>query len=96
MTEHNESGGPHNRSDVEQTHCERRLEELYAYLDAEVSAEEAAMIRRHVADCDPCATEEKLEQVVRQLLRRSCVSQAPSTLRTRIVQEISITRVQRY
>jgi len=96
MTEHNESGGPHSQSDVEQAHCERRLEELYAYLDAEVSAEEAAMIRRHVADCDPCAIEEKLEQVVRQLLRRSCVSEAPVTLRTRIVQEISVTRVRRY
>ncbi len=71
-------------------HCEQRLEELYAYLDEEVTPAEARIIRDHVANCDPCAVEEKLEQIVRALVRRSCESRAPETLRIRIVESISI------
>lgn len=72
------------------SHCERRLEELYTYLDEEVTAEEAKSIREHLNACDPCSAEQKLEVLVRQLVRRSCESRAPETLRTRIVQRISV------
>lgn len=75
--------------------CERRLEELYSYLDEELSAEEATAVRQHVADCDPCAAEQKLEEIVRELLRRSCESRAPEELRIRIVERISITSTSR-
>lgn len=81
-------------SDLEKhARCERRLEELYRYLDEELSSEEAAAVRRHVTDCDPCSAEEKLEQIVRALLRRSCESRAPEELRVRIVERISITQI---
>lgn len=71
--------------------CERRLEELYTYLDEEVSASEAQVIRDHLSDCDPCSAEQKLEVIVRALVRRSCESRAPEELRMRIVQRISVT-----
>jgi len=77
-------------------HCERRLEELYTYLDEEVSSGEANAIRQHLTDCDPCAAEEKLEEIVRSLVRRSCESRAPETLRLRIVERISVIETRRY
>ncbi|HLS03589.1 MAG TPA: mycothiol system anti-sigma-R factor [Actinomycetales bacterium] len=76
----------------ERAHCERRLEELYSYLDEEVTESEAQTIRAHLADCDPCSAERKLEEIVRALVRRSCESQAPAELRMRIVQRISVTK----
>lgn len=74
----------------DRTHCERRLEELYAYLDEEVTPSEATAIRAHLTNCDPCAAEQQLEKIVRKLVRRSCESRAPETLRMRIVERITV------
>lgn len=85
--------GTENSGTENYAHCERRLEELYTYLDEEVSADEAQVIREHLSDCDPCSAEQKLEVIVRELVRRSCESRAPEELRMRIVQRISVTEV---
>ena len=60
------------------------------YLDGEMTDEDAKDIARHLAECSPCLEEHHLEQVLKQLVRRSCSKEtAPSQLRTTIMQRIT-------
>lgn len=72
--------------------CEDLLEQLYEFLDAEISDAECARLRDHVRECPTCREATDAETHLRVLLRRSCVEVAPSGLRLRVVAQISMLR----
>lgn len=74
--------------------CQEAVEVLYAYLDAELERSEAEAVRQHLAGCPPCLEEVHLEEIVRALVRRSCTSRAPETLRQRIVHQLTVVRTE--
>jgi anti-sigma factor (TIGR02949 family) len=74
-------GKPH------ETPCSEVLKHLDDFLDGELAGPELAKFRRHVDECAPCLREYDLEEAVRRLVRRSCMEQAPATLR------VSVTRL---
>ena len=66
--------------------CDEAVAELWAYLDSELHADEAARVRAHLQQCGGCLEEHDVELVVKKLVRR-CYSQdeaAPDELRAKI------------
>jgi anti-sigma factor (TIGR02949 family) len=72
-----------------QTECEHALQHLYEFLDSEMTPDDEHRMRAHVAHCSPCLAELSVEELVKQLVRRSCSERAPETLRVRIHQQLT-------
>lgn len=70
--------------------CSDVLDNVYDYLHAELDETRLAAIRRHLDECRPCLQEYGLEQIVRDLLHRSChCTPAPEQLRSAIITRIT-------
>jgi anti-sigma factor (TIGR02949 family) len=69
--------------------CDSIVEHLYEYLDSEMTPEDTARMREHVAECSPCLAELGIDEMVKRLLRRSCAERAPEHLRIAIHMQIS-------
>jgi mycothiol system anti-sigma-R factor len=75
--------------------CEQALGRLFAYVDSELPADDAAQVRAHVEDCRPCLDEMAVETMLKELVKRCCQEQAPADLRLKIharLTEIRVTR----
>jgi mycothiol system anti-sigma-R factor len=81
-------GKPH------ETDCRDVLDQVYEYLDAEMTGHDLAKIRQHLEECAPCLRQFDLENALKALVRRSCRDAAPAELRTRIMTRITEIRVQ--
>lgn len=75
-----------------ESECEHALTHLYEYLDSEMTPEDELRMRAHVAHCSPCLAELSAEELVKRLVRRSCVEQAPAQLRLRIHAQLTVMR----
>jgi anti-sigma factor (TIGR02949 family) len=76
-----------------ESECEHALMHLYEYLDSEMTPEDEQRMRAHVAHCSPCLAELSVEDLVKQLVRRSCKERAPETLRLRIHEQLTVMSV---
>ena len=74
-----------------ESECEHALVHLYEFLDSEMTADDEQRMRAHLAHCSPCLAELSAEEIVKKLVRRSCVEQAPETLRVRIHTQLTMT-----
>ncbi len=63
---------------------------LNEFLDSEMTPEDEQRMRAHVAHCSPCLAELSIEELVKQLVRRSCSERAPDTLRVRIHAQLTV------
>ncbi len=81
-------GDPHDEE------CREVLDEVYSYLDREVTRMDVERIKHHLAECAPCLQQFDLEEALKSLVRRSCTEPAPETLRIRIMSQITTIRVQ--
>ena len=68
--------------------CQDALRDLYGYLDGEITDERRARIREHVEDCGPCLNAFDFEVDLRQLVAKTCQTEAPSSLRDRVARAI--------
>ncbi|GAB6936628.1 mycothiol system anti-sigma-R factor [Isoptericola variabilis] len=80
---------PHDRAEGE-NECEHALVHLNEFLDSEMTPEDEQRMRAHVAHCSPCLAELSIEELVKQLVRRSCSERAPDTLRVRIHAQLTV------
>ncbi len=64
--------------------CERALREIEIYVDGELAADEAEMLRAHLGDCPPCGTRAEFRRRLKALLAAKCASEMPATLRVRL------------
>ena len=72
--------------------CAAALQRLWSYVDAELTADDEAELRDHLAGCPPCLAEYSIDVVLKNLVRRSCQEEAPVELRVRITETIARTR----
>jgi anti-sigma factor (TIGR02949 family) len=72
-----------------ESECEHALKHLYEYLDSEMTPDDEQRMRAHVAHCSPCLAELSVEDLVKQLVRRSCSERAPDRLRVRIREQLT-------
>lgn len=78
--------------DCEET--DERMERIYEYLDGALSRRDIEEVQAHLDDCPDCASVHDLECIIRATVRRSCVEQAPETLKVNILEKISELRVE--
>ena len=76
-----------------ESECEHVLTHLYEYLDSEMTPDDEQRMRAHVAHCSPCLAELSVEDLVKQLVKRSCNERAPDTLRIRIHEQLTVMTV---
>ncbi len=70
--------------------CSQALYRMTEYLDGEMTDAERREIAEHLASCAACLTEHDLDQVLKDLVQRSCACEpAPAQLRTTIMQRIT-------
>jgi mycothiol system anti-sigma-R factor len=73
----------HDHSDAG-TDCEQVLEELYTYLDGELTDERRHLISHHLDDCNPCLEVFDFEAELRMVVQTRCQEQVPDQLRLRV------------
>jgi mycothiol system anti-sigma-R factor len=72
--------------------CSEVLSRMYFFIDHELAEADSSDIQQHLDDCGPCLREVDLERIVKALVARSCIEQAPIELRQRVM--FSIRHVQ--
>lgn len=103
MSEHTETSGTGRADRIDATpcaagmggdaaaahvNCEEALRDLYGYLDGEITAERREHIRVHIEECGPCLDAFDFETDLRELVARTCQTEAPDTLRDRVARAI--------
>ena len=74
--------------DHSSTPCEEALQELYVYLDGELTAEKRTVIRGHLDDCNPCFEAFDFEAELRIVISTRCRDEVPESLRHRIAEQL--------
>jgi mycothiol system anti-sigma-R factor len=76
--------------DPHETDCREVLEEVYLYLDLEVTTRRRELLSRHLDECSPCLREYGIEQEVKVLVGRCCGTEtAPTELRERLRRKLN-------
>ena len=76
--------------DAEHMDCSQALYRMMEYVDGEMTAEDTRLLAAHLTSCAPCLAEHDLDQVLRELVQRSCACEpAPPQLRATIMQRIT-------
>jgi mycothiol system anti-sigma-R factor len=81
----------HEGHDHSSTPCEEALQELYVYLDGELTEEKRGVIRGHLDDCNPCFEAFDFEAELRIVISTRCRDEVPESLRDRIAQQLQST-----
>lgn len=68
--------------------CNETLQELYRFLDGDLTDEAREHIRLHLDDCSPCLAAFDFQAELRMVIRNRCCDQVPETLRDRIAAAI--------
>jgi mycothiol system anti-sigma-R factor len=75
--------------------CSEVLEQVYAYLDNEISEHDCDEIREHLEECGPCLREYGLEEAVKKLVAKHCgCDPAPADLRSKVLVRIRQAQVE--
>jgi len=75
--------------DHDDTPCEAALQELYLYLDGELTVEKRAVIKGHLDDCSPCFEAFDFEAELRTVISKHCKEQTPDALKARIAEQLA-------
>ena len=68
--------------------CEESLQELWRYLDGELTDEKRRVIKAHLDECPPCVEAADFEDELRKLIAQKCRDEVPESLRRRIAEAI--------
>jgi mycothiol system anti-sigma-R factor len=64
--------------------CSESIEQIYHYLDGELTEEVRIVIKRHLDDCPPCLQAFDFEAELRLVIANRCKDRVPDALRQRI------------
>ncbi len=68
--------------------CESALQELYLYLDGELTNEKRSVIKSHLDDCNPCFEAYDFEAELRIVISKHCREEVPESLRERVAEQL--------
>ena len=74
----------HEHTHDETAPCESALQELYLYLDGELTPEKRTVIKEHLDDCNPCFEAFDFEAELRIVISKHCREEVPDSLRERV------------
>lgn len=70
--------------------CSQALYRMMEYVDGEMTPDDKRSLAAHLASCAPCLAEHDLDQMLRDVVHRSCAREAaPARLRATIMQRIT-------
>ncbi len=72
--------------------CGEAVQQLYHYLDGELTDHRRAQIAAHLDDCRPCASAMEFEADLRQVIANRCRDRVPEALITKIATAIDMER----
>jgi mycothiol system anti-sigma-R factor len=72
--------------------CDQAMAKLNRYIDSEMPIEELIRMQHHLDSCGSCVAEMDAATRLRDLLRRSCIDQAPDALRERVAARLATMR----
>lgn len=73
--------------------CGSVVEELYTFLDGELTEAKRAQITRHLHGCVDCHEVVDFHAELKMMIARKCRDDVPAELRTRIAQVLGLTDV---
>ncbi len=68
--------------------CDDALQELYTFLDGELTEEKRRRIAQHIEDCGSCLEVFDFEVELRHVVQRKCQERVPDSLKARIADAI--------
>jgi mycothiol system anti-sigma-R factor len=68
--------------------CFEAVEQLYFYLDGELTYERRVVIAQHLADCPPCGDAFDFESELRIVIAQKCRERVPEGLRARVYEAL--------
>lgn len=71
--------------------CAVALQELYSFIDGELTAERRSAIEEHLESCPPCFEAFDFEAEIKGYLAEKCRERVPESLKDRIAQAIADT-----
>jgi len=86
MTDPTESDA---HADHDHGNCDDALNELYTFLDGELTDARRSAIRTHLDDCSPCLEMFDFEAELRIVIKHKCQEQVPDALRQRIFDSLA-------
>ncbi len=69
--------------------CSETLEELYSFLDGQLTDAKRAAIEQHLDDCPPCFEAYDFEAEIREYISQRCREQVPDDLKRRIAHALA-------
>jgi mycothiol system anti-sigma-R factor len=72
----------------EHGNCQEALEELYTFLDGELTVEKREHIRHHLDDCNPCLGAYDFEAELRMVISAKCKEPVPESLKDKILRAL--------
>lgn len=71
--------------------CTNSLEQLYTFLDGELTEQKRADIHAHLEACSPCLERFDFEAELRMVIARRCHDEVPESLRRRVAESLGLT-----
>lgn len=78
------------KTTTDKTNCEEVLDELYEFLDGELTDAKRTTIRRHLDDCSPCLETIDFYAELRIVVSQRCRDQVPDHLRQRVLDALRL------
>ncbi len=79
----------HHLDDHHHGKCEEALQNLYSYIDGELTDDRRGLIKRHLDDCNPCFEAFDFEAELRIVISHRCREEVPDSLRQRIAEQLA-------
>ena len=70
--------------------CNDSLEQLYTFLDGELTEERRAVIHHHLEACSPCLEHFDFEAELRTVIARRCHEEVPESLRRKVAESLGL------
>jgi mycothiol system anti-sigma-R factor len=87
---HDDAGHDHGgHADHGTGNCDEALQELYTFLDGELTEQKRSKIKNHLDDCSPCLEVYDFEAELRLVIKHRCQEQVPDTLREKVAQKLA-------
>jgi len=68
--------------------CRDALQDLFVYIDGQLTVERRLVIKNHIDRCSPCFERYSFEMELRQVVAQGCRDSVPESLKLRIAEAI--------
>jgi len=86
---HHDHAGHDHDDHSDRGNCDEALQELYTFLDGELTEQKRSKIKTHLDDCSPCLEVYDFEAELRLVIKHRCQEQVPDSLREKVAKKLA-------